>query len=176
MSSIFGDDATRRVVLRSVEDDILQRTGNVVEHAVGLDADGRVVFERAGGVDGVLIGQTVRDRLRGTIDLLTHNHPHGSPVSDADAFIAIDLDVREVNAFTPTTRWRLIRGGAGWPSLDEVAVTVEQAAPRVLAGLQAQVDAYRITVTQGQRRFFTLLWGELQAAHPEWFTLVRESR
>jgi hypothetical protein len=170
------DDPLRRTVARAVEDRILGLTQNRREMVVAVDAHGHTLFERMGGPEGVIIDDATRHGLRGRVDLLTHNHPLGTPPSDADVAFAIDIDAREVNAFGRSVRWRIVRVGQRWPPLSEFLAALDHEAKTVLAALQARVDAREIDVERAERAFYTLLWPRLEDRRPTWFTFLREER
>jgi hypothetical protein len=157
-------------------DEILQLTGNRREVVVALDARGKPVFRRIGGPEGIAIDAATIRRLHGQIDLITHNHPLGTPVSDVDVAFTFAVDAREVDAFDEAVRWRFVRRGDRWPPPDAFFAEVDHLAEEVRTELQSQIDADELELHEAERRFYALLWPRLERRHPAWFTFHREER
>jgi len=73
------------------------------EDAVFLNEKGATVFEKMGVCDGVYITPLEQLRIleRKKRDIMTHNHPLGSPLSIQDIYMAFKLRLKEVRAVTP---------------------------------------------------------------------------
>ncbi len=90
---LLSDDATRRALLRRVEDHILQETGNRFERLVLLDRDGRPLLIKDGSGADVYLTHDETASLAGRVEVATHNHPRGTSFTDSDVFSAISLGV-----------------------------------------------------------------------------------
>ena len=120
-------------LLRSIE---AQITSVVVEVAVVLDCDGKVLVKQAGSMDR--IGFTVGQEARMKNAYFTHNHPSGAFFSVRDILFAHDNDLAEMRVVAGAYVHRLIRPVSGWN-----AVRAHQAArlERQRAERQLQKDS-----------------------------------
>jgi hypothetical protein len=147
----LADDAYRRTVVRRVEDHILSKTGNLHERLVLLDAEGRPLLVKDGTTDGIELTEAEVQRWQGRADLATHNHRRRLSFTVADVATAMALGVREVNAFAPELRYRLVcrPTGQGWPPLAVALAELQRIdsrirrvlAPRVARGQLGQAAA-----------------------------------
>lgn len=175
--TLAGDDDFRLAVLRPIEDAILADTGNLRERMVALDSGGHVVLAKTG--IGHQIELTPRELLlmAGRVDLMTHNHDDSSAFSIEDLAVAVLVNAREIDAFGPATRWRMIRSGLTWPP----GRLVERAFHRADRVLQRELFRMKQAGTFAGDPFHWLdrggaVWERLQREHPEWFIVVREDR
>ena len=98
------------------------------ENATIIDSNGNTVFHKVGKKDRVSFTYGEMARMKDAI--LTHNHPNevktrwwgavGSPFSMADIMMAVNADLAEIRAVTPTYTFSLKRPKGGWGSSPEV--------------------------------------------------------
>lgn len=144
----LADDFYRLRVLRQIEDEVLRATGNRHEQVLLLAADGSVLFRKDGPSDGVVLTAAEVSEWRGRVDLATHNHPLGLPLTLDDFLAAQALDVREVNAFTQAARYRLWRRPGGtWPALADVTAALRAIEPQIAAVIRRGLARGAITAT-----------------------------
>jgi hypothetical protein len=132
--------------------------GQDLERAVMLDSEGSVVTTKEGTQDQVLWTEAALGPLIGRVDLITHNHPHGSSVGLNDLVVARFLGAREVNAITTTLRYRLYRLGPNWPEsviFDGILLAEQQ---RLVDEMVAARAEGRISDAEIDRVFYHVFW------------------
>lgn len=95
-----GGSRKLRMALKSIEDRI---RGNPTESAIALDDDGNVLFDTSDG-KGQEVNISVQQQRLAYGKTMTHNHPHGYYLSDADVNIATMLSLKQLRATTPDGR------------------------------------------------------------------------
>jgi hypothetical protein len=142
------DNAYRRRVLRQLEDEVLRATGNRSERVLLLSEDGTILYRKDGPRDGVDFTAAEVDEWRGRVDLATHNHPVGLPFTLDDVLAAQSLDVREVNAFTPAARYRLlVTPGGTWPTPAEIVAALKAIDPAIASVIRRGLMSGAINTT-----------------------------
>lgn len=175
--TLADDDTFRRRIVRQVEEWLLTATGNVREGMVALDAHGAQVFARIGGLDEIRFTRAEIESMAGRVDLVTHNHDDGSAFTRAELNFAVAIDAREIDAFGPTSRWRLLRVGELWPRVRAVTAAFNRVERQVRRELLQQQragtfagDPFSWPGRSGR------VWERLQQEHPEWFVVIGEER
>jgi hypothetical protein len=153
--------------LRQLEDQILRATGNRREQVVALAADGTVLFEKEGDADRVSLTRAELDTLRNLVDILTHNHPSGIGIGMADFDIAVDLNVRELHAFTPDIRYRIVRPATGWPLLAAALPELDVIRRGVRRRLNAEFRSGAVSYEGYGLRYWHEVWMRYAHKHPE---------
>lgn len=92
--------------------------GSDVEYGYGVGTDGDWVFVYKGTDSQVAVPRDEKPGLRN--GYYTHAHPGDRPLSPDDLIFAVNFDVREARAVSPTATYRLIRPEGGWPYLPNV--------------------------------------------------------
>jgi hypothetical protein len=118
--TLGGDDTFQRRIVRRMEEWLLTATGNMREGMVALDAHGVQVLARIGEADEIRFTRPEIESMAGRVDLVTHNHDDDSAFTLDDLNFAVAIDAREIDAFGPTRRWRLLRPGELWPPVRAV--------------------------------------------------------
>lgn len=98
------------------------------EHATVFRPDGSEVFNKGGDNSSVSFNFAEMMKMKDAI--LTHNHPNvakshwwggvGSPFSKADIMAAVNCDLAEIRAVTPTYTFSIKRPKGGWGNLKKV--------------------------------------------------------
>ena len=101
-SSGIGSAGAKRVskALKSIEDRIRR---NSTESAVVIDSNGNVLFDTSDGHE-TSVQLSVEQMRIAHGQILTHNHPHGYFLSDADIGAATTLGLKQLRATTPDGR------------------------------------------------------------------------
>jgi len=154
-------------LLRRIEEQILRETGNRRERVLALATDGAILFAKTGAADRVALTRAELDTLRGTVDILTHNHPSGIGIGVADFDVAIEVDTRELHAFDPRVRYRLVRPPSGWPGLPSALRELETIRAAVRRRLNTAFQAGTVSVDEYSLRYWHEVWTRFSRTNPE---------
>jgi hypothetical protein len=165
-----------RALLEQAEASIHARTDGVREGMVALDASGRTILQKTGTETEIEFTREEVRLLADRADGVVHSHGDDTPPSIEDLAFAAVVAPRELVAFGPDVRWRLLRGKA-WP------------ATRTLLGAFNRIDRQTQRVLMDEKRAgrfggdpfswadrSAVVWEQFQRDHVDWFTLVREER
>lgn len=153
---------------------ILNSTGNTSEMTVFLDEQGNTVHSRQGASDSVTWRQSELEPFIGLVDLITHNHPRGTALTPEDLTLARFLNAREVDAITPTVRYRLWRTGSAWPQ--GMTRMVQQELNGLVQEVQQDLDEGKLDEHTAELLFYRVLWTRVAARYSAQLRYRQERR
>ncbi len=139
----MSESAQARDLVRRIEDEILNETGNRFERIVFLDRALRPLLIKDGEFGEVEISDAETAALVGRVDLITHNHPRGTSLTVDDVLSTELLGATEISAFGAAVRYRMVRSSrvGRWPSRSEMEAVIRGLDAQVALRLQAVVHS-----------------------------------
>jgi hypothetical protein len=141
------------------------------ETAVAFDQNGNIVINKPGAATSVSFTEEEALKLKDTV--FTHNHPRswaypentigriGSSFSSQDIYLAINRDLAEMRAVTPTYTFIMKRPKEGWPPINlakleftSADMKVERNARRVLM----KSEYSQLSITRANTIHFHQVW------------------
>jgi hypothetical protein len=167
-------DRSNLAAVERVEAIILAETGGIREGMIALDASGHSILRKVGNETEIEFTREEIRFLAGRADIVVHSHDDDTPLSIEDLAFAAIVAPRELIAFGPSVRWRLVRGN-GWPPTRTLLAAFNRIDRRTQRALQ---DEKRAGSFDGDPFSWTersvMVWERFQREHPDWCTLIRE--
>lgn len=167
--AVHEEKATPEQQIRNAEDKIRKQH---YESAFVVDEEGNVLLEKDGGKSTVTFSDDDIAKIKGKNIILTHNHPggwdyppndprrNGSSFSPEDINMAVEADVREMRAVTPTRRYYMKRPPGGW-SAAKIRQAHSKANGAVRSEFQKAINAGHMTIAEAESQHHHRVWSQV---------------